>query len=93
MIVSKSINMAKMLDIPIYGVVENMSYTVCPHCGEKIKIFSNDGTEAFLKENNIELLGELPAYSELSLIGDKGLEVKNEDIIAQFKNITDKILN
>lgn len=93
MIVTKSINMAKMLKIPVYGVVENMSYIMCPHCNEKIKVFADDNTEQFLKENDIELLGELPTNSTLSSIGDMGLMVENQEILSTFDCIADKIIN
>lgn len=93
MIVTKSVNMAKMLKIPVYGVVENMSYITCPHCNEKIKVFADDNTEEFLNENQIELLGELPTTTSLSSISDMGLIVENEEINKTFDEIADKIIN
>lgn len=93
MIVTKSVNMAKMLNIPVYGVVENMSYITCPCCNEKIRIFVDDNTEEFLKVNDIELLAELPTTRSLSAIGDNGLMVDNEEINKTFDDIADKIIN
>lgn len=93
MIVNKSINMAKMLNIPIFGVVENMSYVLCPHCGEKIKIYQGDTTEEFLKQNETELLGELPTNVSLSEISKAGFEGVDSEIVDTFNKIVDKIIN
>lgn len=60
MIVAKSINMIKMMNIKILGVVENMSYIQCPDCDKKIHLFEAKDTEKFLEEMEIPLLGELP---------------------------------
>lgn len=60
MIVSKAINMTRKMNIPVVGVIENMSYILCPDCNKKIKMFNQVGMEDFLKEMDVELLGELP---------------------------------
>ena len=49
MIVAKAVNMAKMLNIKVLGVVENMSYIQCPDCDKKIKLFEGEETEKFLE--------------------------------------------
>lgn len=68
MIVSKAINMCKQMSIPILGVIENMSYFVCPDCGKKIRIYQNDDTEHFLTSNELVLLGELPMMESVAMI-------------------------
>lgn len=93
MIVSKSINMTKMLNIKILGVVENMSYVICPHCGEKIRIFGNDTTDKFLAENGIELLGELPTDTTVSAMADNGYDNIKADIAGEFAAITNNVIN
>ncbi len=60
MIVSKAINMTQQMNIPVIGIVENMSYIECPDCGRRIELFANKNTEEFLKENDVELWAELP---------------------------------
>jgi len=50
LVVSKAVNMAKTMEIPIIGLVENMSYVVCPDCGKKIEIFGKSKTEETAKE-------------------------------------------
>ncbi len=60
MIVSKAIAMTKRLNIEVIGVVENMSYMQCPNCNDKIRIFESEEIDVFLKEQEVELLAELP---------------------------------
>lgn len=91
MIVSKSINMTKMLNVKILGVVENMSHIICPHCNEKIRIFGDDNTDKFLAENGIELLGELPTDSSVSGMAD-GYDNIKQEISKEFINITDNVI-
>lgn len=93
MIVSKSINMAKMMGIKILGVVENMSYIICPHCGEKIKIFGGDTTDKFLADNDIALLGELPTDTTVSAMADNGYDNIKASIAGEFASITNNVIN
>lgn len=65
MIVSKAVKMTRKMDIDILGVIENMSYVLCPDCDKKIKLFDGENINEFLKENNLELLGELPMINEI----------------------------
>lgn len=93
MIVSKSVNMAKMLNINVLGVVENMSYVLCPHCGEKINIFGKDTTEKFLEENGLELLGELPTDTTVSALSENGYDNVNPAVAGEFVAITTNVVN
>lgn len=72
LIVKKSINMTKMLDVPLIGIVENMSYLICPHCNEKIYMFGQNTLEKTSKEMNVDLLAQLPMDPELSALCDEG---------------------
>lgn len=92
MIVNKSINMTKLLNINIIGVVENMSYIICPHCGEKIHIFNGGDTEKFLSENGIALLGELPTDPSVSAMSSDGYENVKADIAKEFVSITNNVI-
>ncbi len=60
MIVSKAVNMAKMMGVPIVGIVENMSYAVCPHCGEKIRVFGDSHAEETARRYGLRLLDRVP---------------------------------
>lgn len=72
MIVAKAVNMAKKMDISILGVIENMSYIMCPDCDKKIQLFDGENTDKFLKDNDLFLLGELPMMSSVSSISSTG---------------------
>ncbi|MEM3655362.1 MAG: Mrp/NBP35 family ATP-binding protein [Thermoprotei archaeon] len=72
MVVAKAVNMAKKLNVPILGVIENMAYAVCPHCGEVIKIFGEPQGEAVAEEFGVAYLGGLPLDPEVSRLSDQG---------------------
>ncbi len=72
MIVSKAVNMAEMMGIPILGIIENMSYVKCPCCGEEIKVFGESHTTKIAEENHLGLLARLPFDPEISALCDKG---------------------
>ena len=71
MIVKKAYNMAEMMKIPVLGLVENMSYVVCPECGEEFKIFGS-GSESIAEELNIALLGKMPIDVNVARMVDNG---------------------
>lgn len=73
MIVTKAVNMAKMMDVPILGLVENMSYFQCPGCGEKYKIFGDSHLEDVANANGLKILGRLPVDPKLAAACDKGV--------------------
>lgn len=79
MIVSKSINMANKMDIDIFGVIENMSYVVCPNCETKIEIFGKSNIDEIADENDTEVLAKLPLRVEYSKMVDEGM-VEDIDI-------------
>ncbi|MBQ6479828.1 MAG: P-loop NTPase, partial [Anaerolineaceae bacterium] len=72
MIVTKAINMAKMMNVPIIGIIENMSYLKCPHCGEDIALFGKSHTAEAAVENGIPLLDRLPLDPTLAVLSDEG---------------------
>ncbi|MEG0875205.1 MAG: Mrp/NBP35 family ATP-binding protein [Clostridiales bacterium] len=72
MIVSKAVNMAQHMNIPILGIVENMSYMECPDCHKKVEIFGKSHVEETAKEFNLEVLGKLPICPELASSADNG---------------------
>lgn len=92
MIVSKSINMAKKMDIDVFGVIENMSYIKCPECKKTIKLFDGDNTEKFLKNMDVELLGELPMHRAITNYGSIELIKEEEEIAELFDPIVEKII-
>ncbi|WP_248403691.1 Mrp/NBP35 family ATP-binding protein [Butyrivibrio fibrisolvens] len=80
MIVEKAVNMAKMMNIPVIGLVENMSYMKCPHCGEMISIFGESSLDSYAASKGIDILGRLPLDSSFAGLCDKG---QVEDIVSE----------
>lgn len=73
MIVSKAVKMANMMHIPILGVVENMSYALCPDCGKEINVFGESHIQDICKQYGLEVLGRLPIDPKLAKACDNGL--------------------
>jgi Mrp family chromosome partitioning ATPase len=72
MIVSKAVNMAKKMDAPILGLVENMSYLKCPSCGETISIFGEPKGEKLATSLNLPFLGGIPLDPSIARLSDQG---------------------
>ncbi len=92
----KSITFFAEAEIPIIGLIENMSGFVCPHCGEKTDIFKSGGGVATAKNLNIQFLGAVPIEPKIVMSGDSGMPIVIDDpesVSAQvFKDITKKII-
>ncbi|MBR7088668.1 MAG: Mrp/NBP35 family ATP-binding protein [Mogibacterium sp.] len=78
MIVTKAVNMANLMNVPVLGLVENMSYITCPDCGRKIEMFGPSQAEAVAAANGIKLLEKLPIDPVLSQEADMGKIEFNE---------------
>lgn len=72
MIVQKAINMAKIMEIPVLALVENMSYVSCPDCGKKIMIYGEGHVEQLANANNIVLSARMPIDPKLASLCDAG---------------------
>ena len=91
MIVAKAVNMAKMMNVPILGVVENMSYLRYPHCGEEIAVFGPSHTAEAAAEFGLPLLDRIPMDPKISALSDAGqIEDADTSVLA---NTIDTILN
>jgi ATP-binding protein involved in chromosome partitioning len=64
--VLKCVKMVNMLNVENIGLIENMAYYICPHCGEKLNIFGEGDGKAFSEEMEIEYLGDLPLTEKVS---------------------------
>ena len=80
MIVKKAYNMAKAMNIPVLGIVENYSYLVCPDCGKKISVFGESQIDSAAKELEIPVLGKMPIDARLAeaVEQEKFHEISNE---------------
>ena len=72
MVVEKAVKMAEMMNIPIVGVVENMSYLVCPDCGKEIPLFGQGKTQAAAQAHGLKVLGRMPIDPKLAELTDAG---------------------
>ncbi len=94
MIVKKAYNMAKLMNIEVLGIVENMSYVVCPDCKKSFNIFGS-GSEGIAEELKLPLLGKMPIDVSLAQLVDNGeFELfQNEYLAAAAKAIDEKVNN
>ena len=72
MIVGKAVKMAKMMNIPILGIVENYSYLACPDCGKKIELFGKSKVDEVAAEYELPVLAKLPLDPKLAEAVDRG---------------------
>ena len=94
MIVTKAVNMAKLMDIPILGIVENMSYVECPDCGRKINVFGESKTDAVAAEFGLKVLAKLPLDPVLANNCDNGLiELFEGDYMESAADEIEKAVN
>jgi ATP-binding protein involved in chromosome partitioning len=67
------------VNVPILGLIENMSYYVCTHCGHREEIFDNGGGRRAAEELGIPFLGEIPIFTSIRVSGDTGKPVVLEE--------------
>ncbi len=72
MIVAKAVNMAEKMNVPILGLIENMSYVTCPDCGKKIEVFGTSKLDDVAQQYDLKVLGRLPIDPALALACDAG---------------------
>ena len=81
------------MNIPILGIVENMSYIVCPDCGKKIHIFGEEKINKVASKYGYELLGNLPMDGKLAALCDKGaIELMDADYLDAAADAIEKKL-
>ena len=86
MIVEKAVNMARMMNIPVLGIVENMAYMPCPDCGKKLYPFGEGKTAEVAAKHGLPLLAQIPINPALAAACDAG---KVEDVVVY--EITDAV--
>jgi len=92
----KCVKFLKEMNVPIFGIVENMSGLICPHCGKEIEIFKKGGGEKAAKELNVPFLGRIPFDPRMVEAMDKGLnfvlKFPDSEVSREIKKIVDGIL-
>ena len=92
MIVKKAFNMAKLMNIPVLGLVENMSYVVCPDCGKEFKIFGESKIDEIAAELGVPVLAKLPIDPKTASLVDKGaIELADDKYIAGAVDFISKL--
>jgi ATP-binding protein involved in chromosome partitioning len=91
----KGLKMFEQVNVPVLGIVENMSTFVCPHCGEKTDIFDSGGGKTISARTSVELLGQIPLDPKVRADGDRGLPIlesdKDSPVSKAFLDVADKI--
>ncbi len=91
MIVTKAVNMAGMMHIPVLGFVENYSYLLCPDCGKKIEVFGKSNLDAVAAEQGIPVLARLPIDPKVAEAYDSGMmEMVDTEAMAQVIEAVEK---
>jgi ATP-binding protein involved in chromosome partitioning len=88
-IVKKAVTFAENLQMPVIGVVENMSGFICPHCGTKTEIFQSGGGQKMASQMNVDFLGSIPIDPKVGVDADKGLPF----VISHPESEASKIFN
>ena len=94
-VVKKAVTFAKQLNIPVIGIIENMSGFVCPKCGEEVDIFKAGGGKKIAGDLSVPYLGKIPIDPEICRDSDKGspfiIEHPNSPASKAFMNIVKKV--
>lgn len=91
----KAVLMFRQVKVEILGIVENMSYLICPHCTEKIDVFSQGGGRRTAEQMGVDLLAELPLDPEVRIGGDTGspvaLKTDGNPNAAAFQQLAERV--
>lgn len=91
----KGLNMFRKVDVPVLGIIENMSYFLCPSCGHQADIFGHGGAKSEAERLGVEFLGEVPLHLDIRVTSDGGQPIvvsqPNSDHAAQYRAIADRI--
>lgn len=92
MIVKKAVHMARQMDIPILGIVENYSYLACPDCGKKISVFGESHLDEVAVQEDVSVLGKIPIEPKLAAAADKGtIELFDGDWLEHAADVLEKL--
>ncbi len=93
MIVAKAVNMAAMMHVPMLGIVENMSYLICPDCGKHIQLFGDSHVDEVAAKHQLPVLAKMPIDPQLAQLADAGmLETYAPDVLAGAADAVEKLL-
>ncbi|MDX1738648.1 MAG: P-loop NTPase, partial [Alphaproteobacteria bacterium] len=75
----KGLNMFRKTDVPVLGIIENMSYFLCPNCGERSDIFGHGGAREEAEKLGLDFLGEIPLHMDIRSTSDSGNPIVESD--------------
>jgi ATP-binding protein involved in chromosome partitioning len=91
----KAVSMFEKMNVPVFGLVENMSYFICPHCGERTDIFGYGGAREAADELGLDFLGEIPLQADVRAGADSGVPIVESDpdspVSKAFAEIAQKV--
>lgn len=95
----KTIKFSQKMNVPVLGIIENMSTFICPHCNHKIDIFSGLGVQKAAKDFNLDILGKIPIDVNIVQSGDKGFSnldqnkdsLSSQEFVKISRQISDKL--
>ncbi len=87
----KALGMFDKVNVPVFGIVENMSYFICPHCNKRSDIFKHGGAKQASETLGVNFLGEVPIVEEICELSDKGEPIMTKDIHPEVKAVFNKI--
>jgi ATP-binding protein involved in chromosome partitioning len=91
----KAVTMFEKLNVPVFGLIENMSYFLCPHCGERTDIFGYGGARETADELGLDFLGEIPLHPDVRSAADTGVPIVESDpnsaVSKAFAEIAQKV--
>ncbi len=92
----KAVNMMKKMNVPYIAVIENMSYLICPHCGNEIDVFGKGGGRKLAEKEGVEFLGEIPIDLKAREASDAGVPIVlhgDTPAAKAFEEIAEKLVN
>lgn len=93
MIVAKAVNMAEMMKVPMLGIVENMSYILCPDCGRRISVFGTSHVDEVAAKHHLPVLAKCPIDPQLAALSDAGcIEQYGGDYLSGAADACEKLL-
>lgn len=92
---TKAVTMFEKLNVPVFGLIENMSYFICPHCGDRTDIFGHGGAQAMADELGVDFLGEIPLHPDVRSSTDVGVPIVESEpespVARAFTQIAQKV--
>jgi len=76
---TKAVTMFEKLNVPVFGIIENMSYFLCPHCGQRTEVFGHGGARETAEKLGLDFLGEVPLDAQIRASSDEGVPIVERD--------------